>query len=443
MAKVFSLRLAAGATGLALVACVIACAPIMGFAGDVTPSALSLEQAQAQALRRNADFRVASIQVEAALGQLKAAREYANPTLSLLTSKISTDGAPEGTPLGNGLLDRAYDSVASLSQLILVGKRGLQRDAATAGVHAAEYQRDDARRLLVQSVTQAYAGALAADEQARVLTDSAAKLRREATIAEYRFKAGDLSAGDRSQLEIAADQDELGAAAQIAAARAAVVALETLLGETHPEGSTRLTDTLAILMMVATPELQDAAVAQRPDIAAAEESVHQAEANYRLQQRQRVPDVTLSVQYERNPPAQPDTVGVGVSLPLPLWNHFQGEVASARAARDQAEVQLDKIRIQAWAQVSSARLAYREASERERRYRLSLVPKSAEVTRSLAYAFEKGGASFLDLLQAERNDNAIRVAAVQAQADTASAAVALAAALGRSVPPSTSEARSP
>jgi outer membrane protein TolC len=42
-----------------------------------------------------------------------------------------------------------------------------------------------------------------------------------------------------------------------------------------------------------------------------------------------------------------------------------------------------------------------------------------------------GGAALVDLLEAERNDNAIRVSAVQSRADTAIAASALQAALGR------------
>ena len=104
---------------------------------------------------------------------------------------------------------------------------------------------------------------------------------------------------------------------------------------------------------------------------------------------------------------------------------------AARAVRDQAEAQLDKVRIQAAASVTAGRLNYREATERERRYETSLVPRSAEVNTAAAYAFEKGSGTLLLLLEAERNDNAIRVAAVQALADKVSAAIALQAALGR------------
>jgi outer membrane protein TolC len=46
----------------------------------------------------------------------------------------------------------------------------------------------------------------------------------------------------------------------------------------------------------------------------------------------------------------------------------------------------------------------------------------------MAYAYQKGGASLLDLLVAERNDNDIRLAAAQAASDMASAGAAFKAA---------------
>jgi cobalt-zinc-cadmium efflux system outer membrane protein len=399
--------------------------------GRADPSPLSLAEAKRLALERNSDFRIAGDQVDAALAQLRVAREFPNPTLGLSTAKISTDGVTEATPLGNGLLSRSYDSIVSLSQLFPVGKRGLIRDAATAGVHSAEFQREDARRLLLQAVTQAYAAALASLGQAEVLADSARKLRSEADIAAHRLRAGDLSSSDEAQLEIAADQDEMSADAERAAAKTAVVTLETLLGEPSPQGTTALADTLDQWVGSIPANLEESPVGNRPDIAAAEATVNQADTNVKLQQRQKIPDVTASVQYERNPPAQPDTVGVGLSLPLPLWNRFDGEVLAAKAARNQSQAQLDKVRIQAAADVAAARVAFHEASQRAKRYSSEVLPKSAGVVKSVSYAYGRGGAVLVDLLEAERNDNQIRVAAVQAQADTAAAASALQAALGR------------
>jgi len=70
-----------------------------------------------------------------------------------------------------------------------------------------------------------------------------------------------------------------------------------------------------------------------------------------------------------------------------------------------------------------------EASERWYRYKESIAPKSANVVKMVQYAYQKGGATLVDLLQAQRTDNDIRVGTAQAMADAASAAVTLASAL--------------
>jgi outer membrane protein TolC len=150
-------------------------------AGETTaPSALSLAQAQQLAFQNNADYRITQSQVAAAAAQLKAAHEFPNPIAGFSTGKINTDGRSNATAAGNHFYDRSYDSIVSLSQLIELGKRSIRRTSSEAGLRSAEAQRDDARRLLLQTVSQAYLGALEAREEVRVLTESAASLRKEA-----------------------------------------------------------------------------------------------------------------------------------------------------------------------------------------------------------------------------------------------------------------------
>ncbi|HKB90699.1 MAG TPA: TolC family protein, partial [Opitutaceae bacterium] len=172
-------------------------------------------------------------------------------------------------------------------------------------------------------------------------------------------------------------------------------------------------------------------VTSRPDILAAEAGVTKAESDLKLQRRGPVPDLTVSVLFERQQPDQPNTVGFGVSMPVPLWNRNTANILAAKAVRDQAQTQLEKVRVQASADVTITRLAYAEAQTRAETYLHQLRPRSAEITQTVAYAYSKGGASLVELLQAERDDNDIRLATARAQADAASAAVGLAAALNR------------
>ncbi len=372
-------------------------------------------------------------------------RDNQNPTLSLGTSKISYDGHPNSTSQGNGLWDRSYDTVAAIGQLIEIGgKRAARKASATAGLRGAEARLADARRLLDQAVTQAYVAAVLAERNQQVLTDSAASLRQEANIAAVRQHAGDISTADQSQIEIAAARLELDARAAEAAARAARIQLEILLGERKPQGHTRLTETLEQLSETSPGQLATTVPGemmsppQRADLTAAEAAQAKAEANVRLQKAQRVPDPTVSFQYEHAPPDMPNTVGLMVSFPLPLWNRNKGNIAAAEATARQAATQAEKVRAQIIADIATERVAFEAAQARWRRYREELQPKSGKVRETVAFAYEKGGTSLLDLLTAQRTDNEVRLATAQAAADAANAAAALWAALD-TTPPSNSQ----
>ncbi len=390
---------------------------------------LTLAAAQRTALQRNADLASAQAQLAVAAAQLRAAREFPNPSLGLSTTHINTDGSGNGTPAGNRFLDRSYDSIMALSQLLEIGKRGPRRAAAQAAHSAAQAQRDDVHRLLLKAVSQAYVAALEAGEESSILAESAASLQREAALAATRFAAGDIAATDQAQIEITATQRELDAAAARQAATLALIALETILGDPAPAGHTRLADSLATLGSPAAGLPADAVAAARPDIAAAEALVAKAEADLTTQRRGAIPDVTISAQFERNPPAAPNSAGMGFTFPLPLWNRNGGAIRAARAARDLAQAQLNKTRTAALAEIASARSAYQTALTQADVYAHELTAKSSGVVRTVAFAYEHGGAALIELLAAERNDNDIRLSGARAQAEAASAAFALTAAL--------------
>jgi cobalt-zinc-cadmium efflux system outer membrane protein len=171
---------------------------------------------------------------------------------------------------------------------------------------------------------------------------------------------------------------------------------------------------------------------ERPDVLAAQADLRGAEANLKLQRAIRVPDPTVLLEYERNPmppgPPPPDTFGIGVSFPLPLWNRNAGNIRAAEALREQSALALGKARAQTMFDITNAQIAYREAAQRWQRYQTQISPQSARVRESVSFAYEKGGASLVDLLDAERTDNGVRLATAQALADTASAASDLQAA---------------
>ena len=387
------------------------------------PRTLTLGQAKQIAFERNWDLLAAKANVDQAMAQKIVAREFPNPTASFNTSKINTDGRTNSTERGNSLWHRSYDTIFAINQLFEIGKRGPRQASAVAGAEAAAASFKDARRTLDLAVSKAYVAALLAQADVRILHQSAESLQHEAKIAETRLNAGDISKSDKAQIEIAAAQLELSAETAQSNAVMARITVEVLLGEKNPRGVWTLADSLDALAAIESPH---GTSEPRPDLVAAEAALRKAGADLRLQQAMRLPDPTWQAQYERQPPDQPNTVGFGVSLPLPLWNRNGGNIRAALAAQDQAATLVGKVQTQIASDIADAEVSYHEAATRWRRYKNQIQPSSAKVLETVSYAYQKGGAALLDLLSAQRTDNDVRIATAQAMADSASAAATLA-----------------
>jgi cobalt-zinc-cadmium efflux system outer membrane protein len=392
---------------------------------------LTLAQAKEMAFEKNWDLLAARSGIDSATAQLIVSKEFPNPTASWSSAYIGS--YKNSTVVGNGLWQRSYDTVFAVNQLIeIAGKRHDRQVAARAGVIGAKARFYDGKRTLDQGVTKAYIAALLAGENARILSESARLLLHEAEIAQARFKAGDISESDKKQIEINAEQFELQAKSAEAAAIQARIAVEILMGVSQPKGSWLAAGSLDELVQAPLPPVQEpASDAARPDVLAAEADLRGAKANLQLQRAIRIPDPTVLIEYQHQPPGggpPVDTLGIGVSFPLPLWNLNGGNIKAAQASVDQFAFAVGKIRTQRAADMANAESEYNEAHARWLKYRDQTAPKSTQVRESVAFAYEKGGASLVDLLDAERTDNDVRLATVQAMSDTANAIADLVAA---------------
>ena len=72
----------------------------------------------------------------------------------------------------------------------------------------------------------------------------------------------------------------------------------------------------------------------------------------------------------------------------------------------QYEMALEKVKAQNASDVASAQVEYREAYDRLQRYQKTIVPQSAKSRSAVAFAFEKGSATLVDLLR--RNEPTTR-----------------------------------
>jgi cobalt-zinc-cadmium efflux system outer membrane protein len=148
-------------------------------------------------------------------------------------------------------------------------------------------------------------------------------------------------------------------------------------------------------------ELLDMALAARPDLKAAKLSERAADANIRLQDAQRIPDLTLAGGLEQVPSGTSSyTFGVGIELPIS--NRNQGERAKALIEKRKAQNQAQLLTNQVLSDVDKALIAFQMQKRRVDLYRTGVITKVNDIQNMTQIALKAGESSTLDLLDAIR-----------------------------------------
>jgi len=148
-------------------------------------------------------------------------------------------------------------------------------------------------------------------------------------------------------------------------------------------------------------ELLDLALAARPDLKAAKLSERAAAANIRLQDAQRIPDLTLGGGIEQVPSGTSSyTFGIGIELPVS--NRNQGERAKALIEKKKAENQEQFLTNQVRSDVDKALVAFQLQKRRVDLYRTGVITKVNDIQNMTQIALKAGESSILDLLDAIR-----------------------------------------
>ena len=129
----------------------------------------------------------------------------------------------------------------------------------------------------------------------------------------------------------------------------------------------------------------------------------------------------------------PSYIGFSVSLPLRIFDKNQGEKLRTKLDINRA----DKARIAAEAQVlsdvDSAHATVSSTIELLKPYKQEYLPQATEVRDIVTFAYQRGGASLLDLLDAQRAYRDTKLNYVNLIGSYLSAASQLNLAVGREV----------
>ena len=148
-------------------------------------------------------------------------------------------------------------------------------------------------------------------------------------------------------------------------------------------------------------DLRDKALAARPDLKAAQLSERAADANIRLQNAQRIPDLTVGPGINQVPTGG-STYTVGIGIALPVSDRNQGERAKALIGKQKAQNQERLITNQVLSDVDKALVAFESQRRRVELYRTGVIAKVNNIQNLTEISLKAGESSLLDLLDAIR-----------------------------------------
>ncbi|WP_434387110.1 TolC family protein [Melittangium boletus] len=392
-------------------------APSIPAARDsVTLDSLPDEDGVAELLwERSTQFTQARIRVDEAQAELTRTQLLPNPELDL-----SWNTLPLG-PTNPPGLDRLRDVPnyqAGVSQLVELGKRGPRQRSARAALSATALDVQAELRELTYDFLQRVAAVATAQVRLAELEGLAADAARLTGLERIRQQRGD-TAGldvDRAVLEEAQLQGQLAeehsnlSEALLECSRAAGLACV-------PFSARELAAAFLERRLSRTPTPNTEELPQRPDLRALQAQRQSSQESLTLARRGWVPDPTFRVGYVHDrfveSGNQLNSVFVGMSFPLPVFDRGQ---ASARLASAQAEA-AERTRQQLTAQARrdvTALVAQRDALEARRaQVRQKNLPLASSLVGRLEAAVKAGGASLQDLIFARRTYGQLLLDAAQ------------------------------
>jgi outer membrane protein, heavy metal efflux system len=374
---------------------------------------ISIDQAINLALAHNHALKAARTQISQSQAQEITANLRPNPTLGgdaqfipvFQPDNFSSDYLNESQQfdLGIGyLFERGH-------------KRQRRLQAARDLTAVTRSQVTDLERTLSFNVGQQFVAVLLAESTLQFSLQDLKDFQQTVDIGEAQYKAGAISEGDFLKIKLQLLQFQTDVSSARLARVQALVGLRELLGyDAVPADYDVIGDLAYEPLNAKVEDLQAKALSLRPDLRAAQLGVTAAQSQVRLAQANGKQDVSGTADYTHT--GGISTASLFFSVPLPIFDRNQGEIARTRYALTQAQEAQQLANDTVLGDVSDAYEAVQSNDEIVQLYQSGYL-KQAQDSRDISeYAYHRGAASLLDFLDAERSYRATQLAYRQALA---------------------------
>jgi cobalt-zinc-cadmium efflux system outer membrane protein len=317
-------------------------------------------------------------------------------------------------------------------------KRELRRDQAKESTGIAESSYLDTARSLLFNLHTAFVNVLQAKAFLQNAQENLAYWDRELGVNRTRYQAGDLAQVDLGRLELQRVQFESDFETATVNLRTAKIQILMLLNDRTPierfdvTGRYDFSEELRPL-----EEYRDVALVERPDLKAAVQNVELARISYKLAVANGSTDPTISAWYSWNPsfanPFANQTIGGSINVPLRIFDRNQGEKARTQVDISRNQRLRDAAEAQVFSDVDSAYYTLMQNLNLLKPYKAKYLGLATDVRNKMSFAYQNGGASLLDYLDAEKSYRDTRLAYLNLIGSYLTAAAQMNMAAGRDI----------
>lgn len=350
-------------------------------------------------------LQAARLAVQEAHGRQLGSGRLANPTLE--------------TSFQNESRVSPRTTVFAIDQSFPITKRlRLEIQLTSQLVTAAELEVQDVERRLIAEARGHAVKIVALEKQRALRQQQTALAQKLSEFAKSRAEKGELSPLDAAQAQVDAQRLLLETRRLETEVISLLGALKPMLGVSPAESCTISGDLSGLTMPGITPWQQ------RADYQLAQTKINAAQTDASLAHSKRVQDVSAGFFAAREGQDQPagnrestGFVGFRVSIPLPLWNRNQGEIAEKKATAERQRLEAEALGTQIASEADTARREMQAHADLARETRDKLLPLVIEQTSKLEKAYESGQTDLLTVLRARDQRLQLEAAALDAVRD--------------------------
>jgi outer membrane protein, heavy metal efflux system len=274
----------------------------------------------------------------------------------------------------------------------------------------------DQARTLSYNVAQQFVAALLAQSQLQFARQDLKSFHQTLETSESQYKAGAISEGDLLKIKLQMLQFQTDVSSARLALVQALASLRELVGYDAVPANYTVAGELSYTPVHANKEdLQLLALKQRPDLLAADQGVTAADSQYELAKANGKRDLTTTFYYTHV--VAINSASFITNIEIPIFDRNQGEIARTHYAITQAEEQRQTAQQAVMTDVTSAFEALKTSEKVVRLYDSGYIDQAKQSLQISQYAYQRGSASLLDFLDAERSYRSTELAYRQALAN--------------------------